>query len=135
MLFTVFIRIPKNNIPNRVWKWHWLLLEDLHWVHRNRKNNQFPDYMSVSVLWLAEPARSSSYASFLPRELSRVSPFGFFDVTMEITRGKFHLGYNSKIGYTKKSSYPRVTNDFPEAKSSSVTIAIIISSSSGSHYY
>ena len=54
-------------------------------------------------------------------------PFQLFDVTMEITRGKFNLKYNSKTGYTKKSSYPRVTNDFPETKSSSVTTANIIS--------
>ena len=28
--------------------------------------------------------------------------FWFFDVTTEIIHGKFHLRYNSKIGYTQK---------------------------------
>ena len=46
-------------------------------------------------------------------------PFRLFNVTMETIQEKFHLGCNSKIGYTQKSSYPRVTNYFPEAKSSS----------------
>ena len=51
--------------------------------------------------------------------------FRLFDVTIEIIQGKFHLGYNSKIGYTQKWSYPRVTSHFPGVKRSSVTTANI----------
>ena len=51
-------------------------------------------------------------------------PFRLFDVTMEIARGKFHLEYNLKIDYTKKS-YLRTTNDLLEAKSSSAATAIV----------
>ena len=47
-------------------------------------------------------------------------PFRLFNVTMETIQEKFHLGCNSKISFTQKSSYPRVANYFPEAKSSSV---------------
>ena len=51
--------------------------------------------------------------------------FRLFDVTIEIIQGKFHHGYKSKIGYTEKWSYPRVTSHFPEVKSSSVTTATV----------